>query len=142
MEVIDIILFKPSSEISSKMPFFEMSVSAGIPIPVDNDIQSEVDLNEFLVEHPATTFFAKVSGLKMQNYGVRDGDILIVDSSIVPHDGRLILASMGEELTVKIYREIDNEVYLESGNQKFLPLNIGEMEFNILGTVTKIIHSV
>ncbi len=142
MEIIDIILFKPSSELNTKMPLFEMSVSAGIPIPVENDLQTEVDLNEYLVEHPATTFFAKVSGLNLQNYGVRDGDILIVDSSVVPIDGRLVLASMGNELTVKIYREIDNEVYLESGTHKFLPLNIGEIEFDLLGTVTKIIHSV
>ncbi len=142
MEVIDIILFKPNSELSTKMPFFEMSVSAGIPVPVENDLQTEVDLNEYLVDHPATTFFAKVSGLNMQSQGIRDGDILIVDSSIVPDDGRLVLASMGNDLTVKIYREIDGEVYLESGNHKFLPLNIGEIEFNILGTVTKIIHSV
>lgn len=142
MEVIDIILFKPNSELSNRMPLFEMSVSAGIPIPVENDLQQEVDLNEYLVEHPATTFFAKVSGLNMQNYGIRDGDILIVDSAITPHEGRLVLASMENDLTVKIFREIDGEVYLESGNHKFLPLNIGEIEFNIMGTVTKIIHSV
>ncbi len=141
MEVIEIIGFKPNDEVSHKMPLFEMSVSAGIPIPVESDINSEVDLNEFLVEHPASTFFARVSGLNMQFAGIRDGDILIVDSSVIPQDGKLILASINSDLTVKIFREVDSEIYLESSNHKFLPLNIGELEFNIIGTVTKVIHS-
>lgn len=141
MEVIEILGYKPNDLLNKKVPLFEVSVSAGIPIPVDNDIKNEIDLNEFLIEHPATTFFARVSGLNMQSYGIRDNDILIIDSSIVPTNGRIVLATISNELTIKIYREIDGEIYLESNNQKFLPLHIGDAEFNILGTVTKIIRS-
>ncbi|MBX3043934.1 MAG: LexA family transcriptional regulator [Candidatus Kapabacteria bacterium] len=141
MESIEIIGFKPNSDLNLKMTLYEMSVSAGYPIPVDSGIEKEVDLNEFLVEHPAATFFAKVNGLDMLNAGIRDGDILVVDSAVEPSDGKIVLAEMNNGLTVKIYREHDGEYFLESGKSQFLPLSIGEIQFNIIGTVTKIIHS-
>lgn len=141
MEIIDILYFKPTEDLNMKVAIFEMTVAAGIPNPVEDETKTEVDLNEFLVEHPASTFFAKVSGLNLVNYGIRDGNILIVDSAIKPYDGRLVLVSINNELSVKVFRTINDEVYLESGDAKFLPLNIGELEFNILGTVTRIIHS-
>jgi DNA polymerase V len=143
MEVIEIIGFRPNEDLKQKMPFFKVNVSAGFPnIPVDNEIEREIDLNELLVEHPAATFFAKVHGLNMQFAGIRDGDILIVDSAVEPLDGKIILALIKNDLTVKIFREIDGEIYLETQNHHFLPLVIGEVEFNIIGVVTKIIHSV
>ncbi len=123
------------------MVLYEMSVAAGYPIPVESGIEKEVDLNEFLVDHPASTFFARVQGLNMIHNGIRDGDILVVDSELQPTDGRIVLATMNNGLTVKIYREIGGEAFLESQKQQFLPLTIGEIQFNIIGTVTKIIHS-
>lgn len=141
MEIIEIIGFKPNEENSSKMVLYEMSVAAGYPIPVESSVEKEVDLNEFLVDHPATTFFARVQGLNMIHSGIRDNDILVIDSSMQPTDGRIVLVSMNNGLTVKIYREINGEAFLESQKQQFLPLTIGEIQFNIIGTVTKIIHS-
>lgn len=141
MEIIEIIGFKPNEEMKNKLTLFEMSVAAGYPIPVESGIEKEVDLNEFLVEHPASTFFARVQGLDMIHSGIRDGDILVVDSAITPTDGKVILAVMNKCLTVKIYREFNGEAFLESQKHQFLPLSIGEIEFKIVGTVTKIIHS-
>lgn len=141
MEVIEIIGFKPNEENKTKMILYEMSVAAGYPIPVESGIEKEVDLNEFLVAHPASTFFARVEGLNMIHAGIRDGDILVVDSSLQPEDGRIVLAKMNNGLTVKIFRLFDGEPFLESQKQQFLPLTIGEIQFEIIGTVTKIIHS-
>ncbi len=141
MEVIEIIGFKPNDEYSAKMTLFEMSVAAGYPIPVESGIEKEVDLNEFLVEHPASTFFARVEGLNMIHAGIRDGDVLVVDSAIKPSDGKIVLVTLNSGLTVKIYREIDGDIFLESQKQQFLPLTVGEIEFEIIGTVSKIIHS-
>jgi DNA polymerase V len=141
MEIIEIIGFKPNEEIKNKMSLYEMSVAAGYPIPVESGVEREVDLNDFLVEHPASTFFARVQGLDMIHAGIRDGDILVVDSSAEPTDGKIVLATLNSGLTIKIYRIFDGEAFLESQKQQFLPLSIGEIEFKIIGTVTKIIHS-
>lgn len=141
MEIIELMSFKPSDSSATKMVMFEVSVAAGIPIPVESGLEHEVDLNEFLVDHPATTFFARVTGVNMVHVGIRDGDILVVDSSIEPVDGRIVLAKLGDILTVKVIRAANGEVFLESHNHQFLPTQIGELEFEIIGTVTKIIHS-
>ncbi len=138
--MIEIIGFQPGP--SRRIPLFTMSVSAGVPIPVEDDVDKHIDLNEYLVEHPAATFFAKVTGDSMKDAGIRDGDILIVDTSVDASDGRLVIASINGELSIRYYREIDGQVYLESQNSHFLPINIGDyMRQQVIGVVTKIIHS-
>lgn len=120
-----------------------MSVSAGRPVPVDNEIEREIDLNEFLVEHPASTFFAKVRGQALKNADIADGDILIVDTSKEPADGKIVVVAINGDLSVKIYRILDGEPYLESQNGQFLPLSIDPyIEMKPVGVVTKVIHSV
>jgi len=140
MQKVEIIGFEPHS--NSKIPLFSMSVSAGVPVPVDNDIEKMIDLNEYLVQHPNATYFAKVTGDNMKMAGINDGDILIVDTHIEPTDGKIVLTTINNEVTVKYYRNIDGEEFLESHKGSFLPLNMGdEINYKIIGTVTKIIHS-
>jgi len=140
MEIIKIFGFQAG--IDKKIPLFTMSVSAGIPVPSNSDIENEVDLNEFLIEHPAATFFAKVKGKEMQDIGIFDGDILIVDTCIEPKDSKVVVVSIQGVLTVKIYRLIEGEVFLQSYSNQFLPMRIEPyMEFVLLGVVTKIIHT-
>ncbi len=140
MEPIEILGFHPSS--MKKIPLFTMSVSAGLPVPVDSDIDKEVDLNEFLVEHPAATFFAKVHGYSFEKAGIRDGDILIVDTGLDPTDGKFVVVVINDELTVKVHRIVDGRTYLQSHDKKFVPKDIEPfMSFDILGVVTKVIHT-
>lgn len=142
METIKIIGYQTASGEYAKVPLFTMSVAAGIPTPVDTHIDKEIDLNEFLVDHPAATFFAEVNGDSLKNYGIRNKDILIVDTSIEPSDGKIVLASISGELSIKIYRVVNDDIYLESNDNRFLPIKIdGYLEFVLLGVVTKIIHS-
>lgn len=142
METIQIIGYQTASGEYTKLPLFTMSVAAGVPTPVDTHIDKEIDLNEFLVEHPAATFFAKVTGDSLKNYGICNDDILIVDTSVEPEDGKIVLASISGELSIKIYRLVGEDVYLESSDNRFLPIKIdGYLEFVLLGVVTKIIHS-
>lgn len=142
METIQLIGYQTSSGEYKKLPLFLMSVSAGLPTPADQTIENEIDLNEFLVQHPAATFFARVNGDSLRHFGICDGDILIVDTIIEPTDGKLVLSSISGELTIKIYRKFGDVPYLQSADNQFLPLKIdGYIEFILLGVVTKIIHS-
>lgn len=140
MKVTEIFSFRKKS--SSSIPLFLMSVSAGHPVPVDTEIEREIDLNEFLVKHPASTFFARVKGERMHHADINDGDILIVDTSLDPVDGNVVIVSINGEITVKIYRNIRGDIYLESQNKQFLPLSIDPyVELKPIGVVTKVIHS-
>lgn len=136
-------LFGSIQGISTKIPFYDVSVSAGIPIPIDTDSHTVIDLNEFLIEHPYTTFFARITGDELRPVGISDGDILIIDTSIEPTDGKLILATLNNDLTVKYFRFIDGNQYLEAHNSFFTPLNLGdEISWKIIGVITKVIHSI
>lgn len=129
------------SDGKSKIPFFTVSVSAGVPVPVDTEDSIVIDLNEYLVEHPAATFFAKISGDDLNNIGIYDGDILIIDTSSKPEDGKIILVMLNNELTVKFYRNIEGEIFFESSKNNFVPQNLPGLEYEIIGVITKIIHS-
>ncbi|NER85020.1 MAG: LexA family transcriptional regulator, partial [Leptolyngbya sp. SIO1D8] len=100
-------------------------------------------LNDFLVERPAATFFVKVKGDMLKDVGISDNDILIIDTSIEPTDGKFVIASVNDELAVRFYREIEGERFLESHTGQFLSLDNDKalIEFQLLGTVTKVIHS-
>lgn len=141
MEIVEIFGFQAG--IYNKIPLFAMSISAGIPVPVNSDNKGEVDLNDFLIEHPTATFFAKVKGEEMQDIGIYNGDVLIVDTSLEPKDNKVVVVSIQGVLTVKIYRIIEGEIFLQSYSNQFLPLKIEPyMEFVLIGVVTKIIHSI
>ena len=139
---IELFCVDPSANV--KIPFYQMSVSAGVPVPIEPQTATlAIDLNEMLIERPASTFFAKITGEELRDAGIFDGDILIIDTSIKPSDGRLVLAVSGENMTVKYYRNIDGEVFLESQDAGFFPLKIGsDFSYEIIGTVTRIIHSI
>lgn len=143
MDSIEIIGFQRQDGQFERLPLFIMSVSAGIPVPAESDVEKDIDLNEFLIDHPASTFFARIHGNMLNDVGISDGDILIVDTSLEPADSRLVIAQINGELTVKLYRELHGQIYLESHNNQFLPIKIEPyMQFEVLGRVTKIIHSI
>lgn len=126
----------------ANIPLYFMSVSAGVGEPVESHIDKEIDLNEYLIEHPLSTFFAKVKGDDMREAGICDGDILIVDKSLTPIDGKIVIAKINGTYMIKYYRFYKGSTYLESHSQNFFPVDIGdEFKYEILGVVTKIIHT-
>lgn len=83
------------------LPLFASRVPAGFPSPADDYIDQRLDLNEHLINHPAATFFVRVSGDSMTGASLHDGDLLIVDRALEPVDGRIVIAAVNGELTVK-----------------------------------------
>jgi len=96
-----------------------------------------------LIKHPAATFFLKVSGSSMIKAGIHDGDILIVDRSLQPSDGKIVIASVNSELTVKRISYTGKRIQLLPENDAYTPIDItDEMELRFFGVVTNVIHSV
>ena len=77
---------------------------AGFPSPAEQYLEPPLDLNELLVKRPAATFFVRVEGDSMIGAGIRDKDLLVVDRSITPANGDIIIAAVDGEFTVKTYR--------------------------------------
>ena len=92
------------------------SVVAGFPSPAEQYLEPPLDLNELLVKRPAATYFVRVEGDSMSGAGISDGDLLVVDRSLRPADGDVIIASVDGDFTVKTLRLGNGE--WGTGNRK------------------------
>lgn len=125
-----------------KLPIFRMGVSAGIPLPVESDIEEEIDLNSFLVQHPNSTFFAKVVGNANSFEGIKDGDLLVVDSYCRPENNKFILVQINHNLAIRRYRIFDEHEYLETPAGQYLPIQSTFFDtLDFVGVITHLIHS-
>jgi SOS-response transcriptional repressor LexA len=75
-----------------KLPLFATAVSCGFPSPAEDYIDNVLDLNDLLIQKPAATFFVRAKGDSMVNAGIYEGDLLIIDRSINPKSGHIVLA--------------------------------------------------
>lgn len=83
------------------LPLFSGKISAGFPSPADDYVEKTLDLNELLVQKPAATFFVRAQGESMLGAGIHPNDILVVDRSIEPAAGKIVICALNGELTVK-----------------------------------------
>jgi len=82
------------------IPFFSAMVRAGFPTFGESDLEEKVDLNKLLIKNPEATFFVIAEGHSMNYTGIHDGDLLIVDRSLEPVTGNIIISTANEELTI------------------------------------------
>ena len=122
-------------------PLFLDSVSAGFPSPATDYVENKLDLNDYLVKHPAATFIVKASGPSMIEAGILSGDLLIVDRSIAPKNDNIVIASVFGDLTVKKLCKKGSTLFLISANNDYPSIEVKEeMECFIWGVVTYVIH--
>jgi DNA polymerase V len=126
-----------------RLPFYDCAVAAGFPSPADGEMEEKLDLNDLLVKHPAATFFVRVSGLSMIKAGIHHNDILVVDRSLEPAHGKIVIAAVNGELTVKRLSIEGKNIRLLAENDVYRPIEITEgIELHIWGVVTSVIHTV
>lgn len=126
-----------------QLPFYQSTVSAGFPSPAEGEIDCILDLNELLIKNPIATFFLRVNGDSMIKAGIHHNDILIVDRSLEPAHGKIVIASLNGELTVKRLYKKKDQLLLMPENDRYAPISISEdSDFKIWGVVTNAIHSV
>ncbi len=123
-----------------KIPLFLESIHAGFPSPAEDFIDSRLDLNEYLIEHPAATYFVRVSGDAMKDAGIFSGSILIVDKSLDPSDNAIVIAVLNGEMTVRRYKKERDAIWLFAENKDYPPICVrSEMQFEVWGVVKSVI---
>lgn len=126
-----------------ELPLFGYRIAAGFPSPADDYIEERIDLNRHLIRHKEATFFLRVQGDSMINAGIHDGDMLIVDRAIEPIPGKIVIAALDGELTVKRLSRSGGVVRLLPENPDYPAIEIGtEQELVIWGVVIHVIHAV
>ena len=121
-----------------RMPLYLARIPAGFPSPADDYMDKRLDLNEYLIQHQAATFYCRVTGRSMEGVGIFDGDLLIGDRAVEPRDGHIVVANTEGEITCKILDVSQRR--LLSANDQFPPIMIEEdVDVCIEGVV---IHSI
>ena len=128
------------SEIRQHLPLFLSKVYAGFPSPADDYMDNRLNLNDYVIKHPTSTYFVKVSGDSMIGAGIFSGDILVVDRSISPRDNHIVVAMIEAEFMVKRLRLYQSKTYLISENSQYAPIEVGSQGVTIWGVVTFSIH--
>ena len=125
------------------LPFHLNKVGAGFPSPATDYIEDDVDLNSHLIKNIPSTFLIRVQGKSMNNVGIHDGDLLVVDRSLDPKNFSTVIVNINEELVVKSFLREKNETFLTSGSKKSEDkINLTEnSEISIWGVVTYVIHA-
>lgn len=132
------------SEINALLPLVLYSgrIAAGFPSPADDYADERIDLNHHLIRHKEATFFLRVQGDSMLGAGIHDGDLLIVDRAIDAADGKVVIASLDGELTVKRLSVRGDTVRLVPENPAYPVIEVQrEQDLVIWGVVTNVIHA-
>ena len=123
------------------LPLAGERVAAGFPSPADDYVEVGIDLNEQLIHHPTSTFFLKVSGDSMLGAGIHDGDLLIVDRSLEPRPGRVVVAVLDGAFTLKRLVRHQGRLRLEAANSAYPPLELHRCgDVQIWGVAIHVIH--
>ncbi|MCR9192163.1 MAG: translesion error-prone DNA polymerase V autoproteolytic subunit [Gammaproteobacteria bacterium] len=142
-KIDDVLSYIKDDSTTVAIPLYANKVSAGFPSPADDYIECKLDLNTHLIKHPAATFLLKVSGDSMQNASIHSGDMLIVDKSLEPTDGKIVIAAIDGELTVKRLQKTKTKLQLVPENPDYPVIDITEeQDVVIWGVVVHVIHQV
>ena len=118
-------------------PLYAAQPAAGFPAPGDDLVERPLDLNELMVDNETATFFVRVSGESMEGAKIFDGDILVVDRSITPESGSIVVAAIYGELVVKQLRQSAYRTELVSAHADYQPIDINQADdVYVWGVVT------
>ena len=125
------------------LPFHLQKVGAGFPSPATDYVEDDIDLNAHLIQNIPSTFLIRAQGKSMNNVGIYDGDLLVVDRSLDPKNFSTVIVNINEELVIKSFLKEKDQSFLTSGSKKLKDkINLTENpEIFIWGVVTYVIHA-
>ncbi len=123
------------------IPIAKETVSAGFPSPAEEYIEPGIDLNEQLIKNPTSTFFLRVSGNSMNKAGIYNNDLLIIDRSINPIPGHIVVAVLDGEFTLKRLVKDNENYYLKADQEDYPAINLYQYsDVQIWGVAIYSIH--
>ena len=127
----------------TSVTFFDEGVPAGFPSPAEDHMDLDLDLSSYLIQHPSATFCVRVEGDSMVGAGIQSGDVILIDRSLTPNPGNIVLAVVDGEFTVKRVDIVDDKLFLIPENPRLKPMEVAEgSSFQVWGVVTFVIHKV
>jgi DNA polymerase V len=135
-------IYSALSESEMALPYVDAGISAGFPSPALDFVDMTIDLNKHLIKHPSATFYGRVKGQSLKNAGITDGDLLVIDRSLHPVNGKIAVCYIDGEFTAKRISMSQGELWLLPENEDYQPIKIEkENNFVVWGIVTHVIKS-
>lgn len=130
----------------TKLELEHASVVAGFPSPAEDYQHETLDFNRDYIRHPESSFYGDVSGDSMRDAGIFDGDRVIIDRSVEPHDGSIVIAWVGGEGFTMKYLDLthkkDGYIELRPANPDFPIFKIDNPDtFEVWGVVVHLIRT-
>lgn len=122
------------------LPLMGGAVRAGFPSPADDYVEAELDLVSHLIQHPSATYFVRAKGTSMIDDGIFDNDLLIVDRSLTPRSGQVVIMCVDGDLTCKRLSTIGDRPYLTTLDPNFKPIPLTGHDCQAWGVVTHSVH--
>jgi DNA polymerase V len=133
-------IFSASYTTSMELPMLPFEISAGFPSPALDFVDISIDLNKHLIDHPSATYYGRVQGESMRDAGINDGDLIIIDKSIEPINGKIAVCYLDGEFTLKRILIKTDGLWLIPENEQYKPIKIEENNNLVIwGIVTYII---
>ena len=123
--------------------FLSSPAHAGFPSPADDYKERPLNLHDLVMPHPVSTYFMRVEGDSMINVCIYSQDVLVVDRAITPTHNKIIVATLGEDFTVKLLQVIkgSKRMFLKPANPKYQLMEVTHRtDFEIFGCVTWVVH--
>ena len=134
---------KPKTGNSLGQWLIEQGISAGFPSPADDFKEIRISLDKELVKNQESTFYARVCGDSMIDAGLHDGDLLVIDRSLNPENGRIAVCYIDGDFTVKRIIKREEELYLKPENKNYKEIKIEKEDTLIIwGLVTYVIKKI
>ena len=114
-------------------------IKAGFPSPAEDYLQESLDFNRDLIRHPEATFYGQVSGDSMVDMGINEGDIVVIDRSLEPQNGDVVVGFVNRDFTIKfldLTHKDEGYIELRPANKKYKPIRIdADDDFEVWGVV-------
>lgn len=115
-----------SSSTEKELSLYSSRPAAGFPAPGDDLVEKSLDINDLLIDNPTSTFFVKVEGDSMEGAKIFSGDILVVDRSVSPVSGLIVVAAVYGEMVVKRLKISGDKACLISEKEGYQPISLSD----------------
>lgn len=135
-------IYLPDYSLPLTICLMSSGISAGFPSPADDHLEDRIDLNRELIRNKESTFFGRVEGDSMKNAGIEYGDLLVIDKSLEPKNGKIAVCFIDGDFTVKRIKIENDVVWLVAENDKYKPIRVTkDNDLLIWGIVVHVVKS-
>ena len=135
-------IYSALTDTALELPYVDDGISAGFPSPALDFVDLTIDLNRHLIKNPSSTFYGRVKGDSLINAGISNDDLLIIDRSLEPVNGKIAVCYIDGSFTAKRIKIAKKEIWLIPENENYQPIKVtDENELIIWGIVTYVIKN-